>query len=132
MEKEILDVKPGKGEDAYGLAIDVGTTTVAAYLCHLKNGEVMATESMMNPQIRYGEDVMSRIAYVVTHPEDGLEKMHRLIIEGLNQLIRDITRKCQLGPEDILELSLVGNTVMHHFFLSPHLKNIVREEILPP
>ncbi len=117
MEKEILDVKPGKVEDAYGLAVDVGTTTVAAYLCHLRSGEVMATESMINPQIRYGEDVMSRIAYVVTHPEDGLERMHRLMIDGLNQLIRDITRKCQLGPEDILELSLVGNTVMHHFFM---------------
>jgi uncharacterized 2Fe-2S/4Fe-4S cluster protein (DUF4445 family) len=59
MEKEILDVKPGKVEDAYGLAVDVGTTTVAAYLCNLRSGEVIATESMMNPQISYGEDMMS-------------------------------------------------------------------------
>ena len=117
MEKEILDIKPGKVDDAYGLAIDVGTTTVAAYLCNLRSGEVMATESMMNPQISYGEDVMSRITYVLTHPEDGLERMHRLIIDGLNQLIKDITEKCHLGPEDILELTFVGNTVMHHFFM---------------
>jgi len=117
MEKEILDIKPGKVENAYGVAIDVGTTTVAAYLCNLKSGEVMATESMMNPQISYGEDVMSRISYVVNHPEDGLERMHRLIIDGLNQLIRSITEKCHLAPEDILELTFVGNTVMHHLFL---------------
>jgi uncharacterized 2Fe-2S/4Fe-4S cluster protein (DUF4445 family) len=117
MEKEILDVKPGKVEDAYGLAVDVGTTTVAAYLCNLRSGEVIATESMMNPQISYGEDVMSRITYVVTHPEDGLERMHRLIIDGLNRLVRDITGKCHLGAEDILELTFVGNTVMHHFFM---------------
>jgi len=117
MEKEILDIKPGKVEDAYGLAIDIGTTTVAAYLCNLRSGELVATESMMNPQMSYGEDVMSRISYTVTHPGDGLEKMHRLIVDGLNQLIRDITGKCGLGPEDVLELTFVGNTVMHHLLL---------------
>jgi uncharacterized 2Fe-2S/4Fe-4S cluster protein (DUF4445 family) len=117
MDKEILDIMPGKVEDAYGLAIDIGTTTVAAYLCNLRNGEVVATESMMNPQITYGEDVMSRITYVVTHPEGGLNGMHKLIIDGLNQLIRSITTKCHLAPEDILELTFVGNTVMHHLLL---------------
>ncbi len=117
MEKEILDIKPGKVEDAYGLAIDIGTTTVAAYLCNLRNGELVATESMMNPQMSYGEDVMSRITYTVTHPREGLERMHELIIDGLNQLIRDITGKCKLDPEDIVELTFVGNTVMHHILL---------------
>ncbi len=117
MEKEILDVKPGKVEDAYGLAIDIGTTTVAAYLCNLRNGELVATESMMNPQMSYGEDVMSRISYIVTHPDDGLQRMNGLIIDGLNQMIRDITGKAGLGPEDILELTFVGNTVMHHLLL---------------
>lgn len=117
MEKEILDVKPGRVEDAYGVAIDVGTTTVAAYLCNLRSGEVMATGSMMNPQISYGEDVMSRISYVVANPEDGLEKMNQLIVDGLNRLTRDVTEKCHLSPEDILELTFVGNTVMHHLLL---------------
>jgi uncharacterized 2Fe-2S/4Fe-4S cluster protein (DUF4445 family) len=116
-EKEILDIKPGKVEDAYGLAVDIGTTTVAAYLCNLRNGEVVATESMMNPQMSYGEDVMSRISYTVTHPDDGLERMHELIIGGLNQLSRAVTEKGLLLPEDILEVSIVGNTVMHHLFL---------------
>jgi uncharacterized 2Fe-2S/4Fe-4S cluster protein (DUF4445 family) len=117
MEREILDIKPGKVEDTYGLAIDIGTTTVAAYLCNLRNGEVVSTESIMNPQMSYGEDVMSRISYTVTHPGDGLERMHGLIIDGLNQLSRAVTEKGHLLPEDILELSVVGNTVMHHLFL---------------
>jgi uncharacterized 2Fe-2S/4Fe-4S cluster protein (DUF4445 family) len=117
MEKEILDIKPGKIDDAYGLAIDIGTTTVAAYLCNLRNGEVVATESMMNPQVSYGEDVMSRITYTVAHPGDGLERMHGLIIDGLNQLSKSVTRKGHLVPDDILELTVVGNTVMHHLLL---------------
>jgi uncharacterized 2Fe-2S/4Fe-4S cluster protein (DUF4445 family) len=117
MEKEILDIRPGEVDEAYGLAIDVGTTTVAAYLCNLRNGEVVATESMTNPQIIYGEDVMSRITYIVTHPQNGLEALHKLIIDGLNRLIGSITAKCHLAPEDILELTFVGNTVMHHLLL---------------
>lgn len=71
----------------------------------------------MNPQITYGEDVMSRISYIVNDPENGPERMHRLIIEGLNQLIRSITEKCHLVPEDIMELTAVGNTTMHHLLL---------------
>jgi uncharacterized 2Fe-2S/4Fe-4S cluster protein (DUF4445 family) len=117
MEKEIIDIRPGKVEDIYGLAIDIGTTTVAGYLCNLINGKVIATESMMNPQVIYGEDVMSRITYVMAHPDDGLEKMHQSIVDGLNRLIQKITERCNLSPEDILELTVVGNTTMHHLFL---------------
>ena len=117
MEKEILDIKPGNVLDAYGLAIDVGTTTVAGYLCNLRNGKFIATHSMMNPQVTYGEDVMSRITYAMTHPENGLERMHRTIMDGLNRLIKAITEECGLSPEDILELTIVGNTAMHHLLL---------------
>ena len=89
MEKEIIDVRPGKVEKAYGLAVDIGTTTVAAYLCNLRTGELVATHSMMNPQVAFGEDVMSRITYVMTHPEEGLEEIAPLIIGGINELIQD-------------------------------------------
>ncbi len=119
MGKEILDVKPGNIDDAYGLALDIGTTTVAGYLCSLQSGRVIATESMMNPQVTFGEDVMSRITYAMTH-EEGFERVHRSIIDGLNGLIRTITDGCGLSPDDILELTVVGNTVMHHFFLKIH------------
>jgi uncharacterized 2Fe-2S/4Fe-4S cluster protein (DUF4445 family) len=116
MGREMIDIRPGKVEEAYGLAVDIGTTTVAGYLCSLRNGRVIATESMMNPQVTFGEDVMSRITYAMTH-EDGFERVHRSIIDALNRLIRTITERCRLSPDDILELSVVGNTVMHHFFL---------------
>ena len=117
MEREIIDIRAGKVGDAYGLAVDIGTTTVAAYLCNLRNGKIIGTESVMNPQVIYGEDVMSRITYVMTHPEDGLEKMHQSIVDGLNRLIQKITERCNLSSEDILELTAVGNTAMHHLLL---------------
>ena len=85
-DKEIIRILPGKIGDYYGMAIDVGTTTVAAYFCNLATMEVIDTVSMMNPQCKYGEDVMSRITYHMTH-EDGLDKMSGDIIEALNTLV---------------------------------------------
>ena len=116
MDQEIVDVKPGRAEGPYGIAVDVGTTTVAGYLCHLGTGELIATQAMMNPQVVYGEDVMSRISYAVTRP-DGLETIHRSIIDGLNELIGTVAQRSGLSSEDILELTVVGNTAMHHLFL---------------
>jgi uncharacterized 2Fe-2S/4Fe-4S cluster protein (DUF4445 family) len=116
MKREIIDIIPGKVEDTYGLAVDVGTTTVAAYLCHLTSGRLVATETMMNPQIPFGEDVMSRIGYVMAHP-DGLEKLHSSIIAGLNGLIRTMTERLGLSPGHVLDLTIVGNTAMHHLLL---------------
>jgi uncharacterized 2Fe-2S/4Fe-4S cluster protein (DUF4445 family) len=116
MNKEILDVKPDRVDDVYGIAIDVGTTTIAAYLCNLRSGKLIATQSMMNPQVVYGEDVMSRITYTVTHP-DGLEKVHQSIIDALNQLIGAVAKRSGLSSDDILELTIVGNTAMHHLLL---------------
>ena len=115
-DQEILDVQPDRVDDLYGIAIDVGTTTIAGYLCNVSTGELVATQSMMNPQVIYGEDVMSRIAYTVTHP-DGLEKVHQSIIDALNQLIGAVGQRSGLSSEDILELTIVGNTAMHHLFL---------------
>jgi uncharacterized 2Fe-2S/4Fe-4S cluster protein (DUF4445 family) len=85
-DKEVIRFQPGKVERAYGLAIDVGTTTVAAYFCDLTTMEVIDTVSMMNPQCKYGEDVMARITFHMTTP-DGLQRMSDDIIEGLNELI---------------------------------------------
>ncbi len=116
MEKEIIDINPGKVHDFYGLAVDVGTTTVVGYLCNLQNGRLIATETMTNPQVTFGEDIMSRITYTVTHPE-GLERMNRAIVNGLNRLVQTITGRCGLSPEDILEMTMVGNTAMHHLLL---------------
>ena len=115
-DQTILDIRPGQVNDLFGLAVDVGTTTVAGYLCNLGTGKVVATESMMNPQMVYGEDVMSRITYTTTH-SNGLELLHRSIINGLNQLITGIIKDYHLSSEDILDLAIVGNTTMHHLLL---------------
>jgi uncharacterized 2Fe-2S/4Fe-4S cluster protein (DUF4445 family) len=133
MDKEIIRVTPGKIEHRYGMAVDIGTTTVAGYLCDLNTGEVLATESMMNPQCKYGEDVMSRITYHMMHP-DGLQRMSEDIIESLNTLIKNacnsLNNRAEKGkgiigenngksikPEDIEDITIVGNTTMHHILL---------------
>jgi uncharacterized 2Fe-2S/4Fe-4S cluster protein (DUF4445 family) len=146
-DTEVIRVRPGKLDRAYGLAIDVGTTTVAAYFCDLTTMEVVDTVSMMNPQCKYGEDVMARITYHMTTP-DGLQRMSDDIIEGVNELInkaventyppkkkkkkkKDEDRPAEmvevpvegktylrLGIEDIEDITIGFNTAMHHIFLS--------------
>jgi len=116
-DQEVVRVQPGYAEGAYGLAVDVGTTTVVAHLCDLRTGAVLATEAMMNPQVPFGEDILSRITYVQTHA-DGLARMNAAIIEGLNKLATRAARRASLSPDDITDVALVGNTVMHHIVLN--------------
>src|SRR5581483_6543376 len=131
-DKEVIRVEPGLSEKLCGAAVDIGSTTLALYLCNLENGEILAAESEMNPQIVYGEDVMSRIQYTITHA-DGLEKLHNAVIGTLNQMLaravqsanaRKETASEQDAPQndmktdDILEMTVVGNTTMHHLFLN--------------
>ncbi len=85
-------MQPGYHERAYGVAVDVGTTTMVAHLAELRTGQVLATESCMNPQISYGEDLLSRVSYVMEHA-DGLATLHRAVIEALNGL----DRRCDGG-----------------------------------
>ncbi len=115
-DKEAVAVRPGYHDDVYGMAIDVGTTTLAGHLVHLRTGEILQTVSAMNPQIPFGEDIMSRISYVMQQPE-GRERLHTLILDGLNALIREATTAAGITPQDVVEVVLVGNTVMHHLFL---------------
>ena len=95
-------MQPGYVETSYGAAVDVGSTTIALYLCDLETGEILAAESEMNPQIVYGEDVMSRIQYTISEP-DGLEKQHKAVIGTLNQLLRQAVKtanKCHREEGD--------------------------------
>ena len=115
-EKQVIDVQPGYQEGAYGLAVDVGSTTVASYLCNLRTGELLATESAMNPQVSYGEDLMSRISYTMTNP-DGLQKMNEAIIETINKLAVQAARSAKISKARIYEIALVGNTTMVHILL---------------
>ena len=109
-------VEPGYVEGIHGLAVDVGTTTVAAHLCDLRTGTVLATESMMNPQVRFGEDLMSRVSYGMSEPQ-GVERMNRVIVRAVNELAEKAARRVGLTPAAIIDAVLVGNTVMHHLLL---------------
>jgi len=100
----------------YGLAIDVGSTTIAAHLCDLNSGEVVVSSGIMNPQIRFGEDLMSRVSYSMMN-ENGAAEMTAAVREGINALIARITGEAGIGEDPILDVVLVGNPVMHHLFL---------------
>ncbi|HSB33119.1 MAG TPA: ASKHA domain-containing protein [Nitrospirota bacterium] len=116
-KSEIIRIEPGMVTTNIGLAIDIGTTTVAGYLTDLNTGKVLATESMMNPQVRYGEDVMSRITYCMMNEQTGLKELQATIIEGLNTIAKQAAHKAGVSPEDISEMTLVGNTAMHHILM---------------
>lgn len=115
-EKEVLRLQPGYQDGIYGLAVDVGSTTVVAHLCDLRTGLVLATQSAMNPQVRFGEDLMSRISYTNSEPQ-GLARMNRMIIQTLNGLAEKAAHEVELSPQDITDVVVVGNTVMHHILL---------------
>jgi uncharacterized 2Fe-2S/4Fe-4S cluster protein (DUF4445 family) len=114
--KQIVAVWPGFRENAYGLAVDVGSTTIAAHLCHLASGEVVASAGLMNPQIRFGEDLMSRVSYVMMNP-GGEKEMTAAVREALNMLAADVAAQAGITPQDILEATFVGNPIMHHLLL---------------
>ncbi len=122
-DREVLRVLPGYQEGLYGLAVDIGSTTVVAHLCDLRTGAVLATEAAMNPQVRYGEDLMSRVSYANGDPQ-GLSRLHRAVIRTLNELAEKATKTAGLAQDDILEAVVVGNPVMHHLFLGIHPREL--------
>ncbi len=115
-EKQLLAVWPGFRETVYGLAIDVGSTTIACHLCDLANGNVLASNGVMNPQIRFGEDLMSRVSYVMMNP-GGDAAMTAAVREAINTLVREVTSEIGIGPADIIDVSIVANPIMHHLLL---------------
>ena len=141
MDREIIRILPGSVLDSFGIAVDIGTTTVVASLVHLNSMQILDTQYIMNPQVKYGEDVISRINYHVQNKE-GLAQMSSDIIEALNNMIEALLRSTWpetaeefnysevikqraktegkflcLIPEDIEDVTIVGNTIMHHIFL---------------
>ena len=112
----IIGVWPGYHDRALGIAFDVGSTTVAGHLCDLASGDVLASAGSMNPQIRFGEDLMSRVSYIMMNPGSQPD-LTRAIREALNQLVAELTAKAGAVPEDVLEVTIVGNPIMHHLVL---------------
>ena len=115
-DRDIVAVMPGFTERAYGVAIDVGSTTIAAHLCDLMSGEVVASCGAMNPQIRFGEDLMSRVSYVMMNP-GGDKELTRTVREAMDNLIGEAAREAGVARSEILEVTLVGNPIMHHLVL---------------
>ena len=112
----VVDIWPGLVEKIYGVSIDIGSTTLAVNLSDLQTGEVMASEGSMNPQIRFGEDLMSRVSYCMLNPGSE-EKLTKTVRESIKELITKACKKVQIDPNHILEATVVGNPVMHHLFL---------------
>ncbi len=115
-EALILRVQPGLHDRPLGLAVDIGTTTLAAYLCDLRTGELLSTTSAMNPQVTYGDDIMSRISYAVETP-GGLAQLQACVVQAINDLGSQAALESGAQAEDIVDCVLVGNSVMHHLVL---------------
>ena len=115
-QSTIIAVWPGFKAAAHGVAIDIGSTTIAAHVVDLTAGDVIATDGIMNPQIRFGEDLMSRVSYVMMHPE-GAGELTNAVRTGVNDLIGQVCGLGDIDPADVVELTVVGNPIMHHLFL---------------
>jgi uncharacterized 2Fe-2S/4Fe-4S cluster protein (DUF4445 family) len=114
--RDIVAISPGFSDRAYGVAVDIGSTTIAAHLCDLVTGEVVASCGAMNPQIRFGEDLMSRVSYVMMNPGGEVE-LTRTVREAVDALIGEAAGEAKIAREQILEVTVVGNPIMHHLFL---------------
>jgi uncharacterized 2Fe-2S/4Fe-4S cluster protein (DUF4445 family) len=114
--RQIIGVWAGLRSTVYGLAVDIGSTTIAAHLCDLTSGDVVASAGTMNPQIRFGEDLMSRVSYSMMNP-GGAALMTTAVREALTGLAADVARQAGITHDDILEATLVGNPIMHHLVL---------------
>ena len=113
----IMHIWPGFYEGTvYGLAVDLGSTTIAGHLCDLITGEVVASSGIMNPQIRFGEDLMSRVSYSMMN-EGGADEMTAAVREGMNDLFVQIATEAEIDRNLIVDAVFVCNPVMHHLFL---------------
>ena len=114
--RTITGIWPGLHDRAYGVAIDVGSTTIAGHLANLSDGAVLASHGVMNPQIRFGEDLMSRVSYAMMH-DDGAAAMTAAVRTALNGLLATLASRAGIKRDEILELAIVGNPIMHHLLL---------------
>ncbi|NCB93947.1 MAG: DUF4445 domain-containing protein [Clostridia bacterium] len=117
-----ITINPYKGEQGYLAAFDIGTTSVVGYLMDGRSGRELASASMLNPQSKFGADVISRCNYVITQQSDRLAKVIR---KTVNTLLCQLAGKAQIHTEEIMQVSIVGNTCMHHLFLGIDPQSIV-------
>ncbi len=127
---EIINIEPGDtSKKNYGIAVDVGTTTIAASLVDMNKGEVLKTEITFNRQASYGDDIISRIVYA--EKKDGLEKLHHVVAETINELIINLSKKCDVSINDISCVSISGNMTMVHLLLKINPSYLRKEPYIP-
>jgi len=115
---KIIDVEPGDTTDRiFGYAVDIGTTKLAGYLLDLNTGKVIAVEPLMNPQIPFGEDVITRITYAMKGSK-ALMELQTVVVDGINRILEDLCDRVDVDPGEVYEMTAVGNTAMHHLFLN--------------
>jgi uncharacterized 2Fe-2S/4Fe-4S cluster protein (DUF4445 family) len=122
-ERRVIEVRSGYQEGIWGLAVDIGSTTIVAHLSDLQTGELLATQAVMNPQVTYGEDLMSRISYAIDN-KDGLKKLHRAVLGAFNRLAQSVAEAAGIKSKDIHEAVVVGNTTMISLFLNINPENL--------
>ena len=115
-DRDVVAVWPGLRDVVHGVAVDVGSTTLAGHLCELGSGEILASTGRMNPQIGFGEDLMSRVSYVLLNP-GGEQRLTAAVREALAAMVADLCRQAGVEASTVLEVSLVGNPIMHHLAL---------------
>ncbi len=109
----VITAWPGYVDRACGIAVDIGSTTIAGHLCDISTGEILSSAGRMNPQIRFGEDLMSRVSYVMMNP-GGERNLTEAVRGALNELIDELCEQAEATPGEVLEIVLVGNPIMHH------------------
>ena len=128
---EIIDIEKGDTtKNSYGIAFDIGTTTVAGYLVNLKTGEELSAVAKTNPQVVYGDDVISRIGFTQKQKE-SLEVLQKEVVNTLNGIIEETTQRAKINRSNIYETVIVGNTCMHHLFLGLNPSNIASSPYIP-
>jgi uncharacterized 2Fe-2S/4Fe-4S cluster protein (DUF4445 family) len=127
--EEVIAVSPWPSR-SLGLAIDLGTTKIAGYLMDLKSGKTLAAKGVMNPQINYGEDIISRITRAINSPADGVQ-LKEVVIDCFNQLAKDLCIEANAKTEEIADTVIVGNTAMHHLFLHLPVKQLAYAPFVP-
>ena len=128
-DNEVIALGPWPSRQL-GLAVDLGTTKIASYLIDLSDGRTLAAKGDMNPQIRYGEDIISRINSAIKSPKKGVQ-LQQITVEALNQLVADLCADIHANTEEIVEAVVVGNTAMHHLFLGLPVRQLALSPFVP-
>lgn len=131
-DSELIALEAGDTtEFLYGVAIDIGTTTVVAALIDMNNGEELATASRINPQKKFGLDVLTRITYELEHPEGSKEELQKTIVEAINEMVEELCSERKVKKENIYEISIAANCTMMHFLLGVDATSIGKSPYAP-